>query len=572
MYNTSMGIIKTYFGLILVIILSIIVVIPILQPGFFSMHDDTQIGRVYEIGKALGDGMFPVRWVSDLGYGYGYPIFNFYSPFPYYIGGVLILLGFDALLATKLVFAFGILLSGATMYFFAKNFLGKTAGVVTSVFYMYFPYHAVNIYVRGALGELFAYAFIPVVFWGLYEISYSFRENTKFFNILKWIILSSVGIALVIISHNLSAYMLFMFISLFIIFTLFFTRKKIKLISYYFIAIFFGFIFSAFYSIPAIFEMQYTNVYSQVGGAADFRDHFICVGQLWDSVWGFGGSVKGCIDGMSFKLGKINILILCLSLILFIFLLYKKRIKNSLFIYSSFFFLLFSVFMLTEYSLFIWKLAPAISFLQYPWRFLNFSGFFLAVICGILILEIKYIFNRKIAVFFAAILLFLTIFYNAKLFKPQFLYALDSSYYTNPLYLRWNVSKISDEYMPRGFIKPKNANNVLREKIEIVKGNGSVEVLNVKTNLIFAKATLRQDSTLKFNIANFPSWKIYVNEKLYDYKRQNDGLYLELDRGEKNIKAIFEQTLIQKTGNAITIIGILMLIIGIIYTSKKQTA
>ena len=55
------------------------------------------------------------------------------------------------------------------------------------------------------------------------------------------------------------------------------------------------------------FEMGYTNVSSQVGGGADFKDHFVCLSQFWNSLWGFGGSTKGCIDGLSFRLGKIYV-------------------------------------------------------------------------------------------------------------------------------------------------------------------------------------------------------------------------------------------------------------------------
>ena len=71
--------------------------------GFFPIHDDTQVARVFGMGKALSDGVFPVRWIEDLGYGYGYPIFNFYAPLSYYFGGFLNILGFDALTSTKIM-------------------------------------------------------------------------------------------------------------------------------------------------------------------------------------------------------------------------------------------------------------------------------------------------------------------------------------------------------------------------------------------------------------------------------------------------------------------------------------
>ena len=134
-----MAFLRRNAGLFLIFLFSVFSILPFFHSGFFSMHDDTQVARVYEMGKALKDGMFPVRWVQDLGYGFGYPIFNFYSPLPYYIGGFLTLIGFDALLATKIVFLLGIIGAGISMYFLVNKFFGKPAGIAAAVIYVYFP-------------------------------------------------------------------------------------------------------------------------------------------------------------------------------------------------------------------------------------------------------------------------------------------------------------------------------------------------------------------------------------------------------------------------------------------------
>ena len=42
------------------------------------MHDVQQVARLQQMDKSLKAGQFPVRWVEDLGFGYGYPVFNFY--------------------------------------------------------------------------------------------------------------------------------------------------------------------------------------------------------------------------------------------------------------------------------------------------------------------------------------------------------------------------------------------------------------------------------------------------------------------------------------------------------------
>ncbi|KKQ34539.1 MAG: hypothetical protein US51_C0035G0007 [Microgenomates group bacterium GW2011_GWA2_37_6] len=112
-----------FWPLIILIIISLLTITPFLHSGFFPVHDDTQVQRVFEMRKALSDGMFPVRWVPDLGYGYGYPVFNFYAPLPYYIGGFIALAGIDVLLATKIMIAGVVFGSSFSMYLLAKEFM-----------------------------------------------------------------------------------------------------------------------------------------------------------------------------------------------------------------------------------------------------------------------------------------------------------------------------------------------------------------------------------------------------------------------------------------------------------------
>src|SRR3972149_4328987 len=116
-------------GFVVVLVLSYFAIAPLFIGGYFPVHDDTQVARVFTMQKSLRDGMFPVRWVSDLGYGYGYPIFNFYAPLAYYIGGFFNYLGFDSLVSTKIMMVLGILLAGIFMYILASRLFGKIGGI-----------------------------------------------------------------------------------------------------------------------------------------------------------------------------------------------------------------------------------------------------------------------------------------------------------------------------------------------------------------------------------------------------------------------------------------------------------
>src|SRR3990170_5624014 len=94
-----------YAAAALVIALTLPAMIPLFHRGYFSMHDDQQVVRLYELDRALAAGQFPARWVADLGFGFGYPLFIFYPPLVYYVGEIYhLLLGTSFIDSTKLVF------------------------------------------------------------------------------------------------------------------------------------------------------------------------------------------------------------------------------------------------------------------------------------------------------------------------------------------------------------------------------------------------------------------------------------------------------------------------------------
>ena len=103
------------------------------------------------------------------------------------------------------------------MYLLAREFWGELGGVISGLFYTYAPYHAIDVYVRGAVGEFWAMAFLPLVFYGLYKL---FRE--------KWwgVIVAALGFGGVILSHNLTAMMAMPFILLVAFILFIFSKSK----------------------------------------------------------------------------------------------------------------------------------------------------------------------------------------------------------------------------------------------------------------------------------------------------------------------------------------------------------
>lgn len=565
---------KNSFSIFMVLALSYWAVRPFFAPGFFSMHDNTQVARVYEMSQALLDGMFPVRWVSDLGYGYGYPIFNFYAPLPYYFGGFFLSFGMDALVSTKAMMILGVLLSSIFMYLLAKEFWGKVGGVVSALFYGYAPYHAVDTYVRGAVGEIFAYAFLPFLFYSLWKIYQKPRS--------RYVIFGAFGFAGVILSHNLITMMLapYLLIVLLLCGYALYKEKKTRSIRYPLCALLLGMGLSAFYWIPAILEIGYTNVQSQVGGGADFRDHFVCWQQLWNSPWGFGGSAPGCIaDGLSLKIGKMHIITAAIgALFTLIIPLRGKSYLNDIYHLSTkvwviFFSLLgifLSIFFMTELSLPAWEFFTPMSFIQYPWRFLVYASLFASFLAGSFVAPFASFCEKKLPtkhweIILAALSITAVLFVNIKFFAPQYTVLKNVSDYVSSPVLKWDVSKISDEYMPKGFNKPLTKGDVLFETFVVLEGDARLIKKEERTQRASVSVIALRESDVLIKKAPFPFWQVSLDGVSHPIKNTNRGIEVTVPYGTHTLDVFIRETSLEKVANAISLISLLTLLLGILY-------
>lgn len=287
-------------------------------------------------------------------------------------------------------------------------------------------------------------------------------------------IISSLGYAGVILSHNLTALMVTPFLAIYVLLLAIsaYRKKQKKTVIYLFYGMVFGIVISCFYWLPALTEMGSTNVLSVIGGGSNFLDHFVCVNQLWSSPWAYGGSAPGCVDGLSFMLGKLHILVSFASIVGLSLMVLLKKQKNYfekfLITIISFLGFIFSVFLTLEASKFIWQAVPAMAFFQFPWRFILMASFFSSLMAASFIWLISLLPVKRFFPHFtfeiSLVLIFALLFLNVKFFAPQELLRIDSNYYTNDYNLKWTTSKISDEYLPKDTRKPKSAKEALLNK------------------------------------------------------------------------------------------------------------
>ena len=582
---------KNFLGALVVIFIGVLAARTLIfQPGYFLMHDDLQMMRQLEMEKCFLDGQIPCRWVPDMGYGFGFPLFNFYPPLPYLVGEAIRLFGFSFAATAKINFALSLIVSGITMYLLAKEFFGRLGGVVSSAFYIWAPYHAVEIYVRGAMNENWALVFFPLIFLASYMLV---RENR---GKLRWMIILALSWFGLLTSHNLMVMIFTPFFAAWVILLLL-LYKNYKVLPHLVFSGIWSFGLAAFFTLPALVENGYTHVREQLGGYFEYSAHFVTIKQLFVSrFWGYGGSAWGVDnDGMSFSIGHIHwILITLLGLVIFVklTLIFRRTVKlNSFFAklrqHPLLFIVLFLVasgwgaaFMTHNRSTFIYKMFAFFQFVQFPWRFLTLVIFMFSFALG----AISLIFRSKNKVInfvgipfrliVLTVLIAFIILFNWNFFLPKggrMGPLSDGEKFSG---VAWELQSAAGawDYLP---ITAKTVPESFRSTVaDASSGQAKISNSQIGTSWLSFDADVESDAVIRLNQYAFPEWKVFLNQKQVSYfipeSEKWGRMYIRLLPGRYNVAAKFENTPIRRAGNVISLISWGLLVLLLIFVNKKH--
>ena len=197
--------------LLILLLTAGILSIPLLLPHSYGLAEDMyfHLSRIEGIAEGIKAGYFPVRdqlfWLKNYGYGAGY----FYADPFLYFPAALRLLGFSPLTAYKIFTVLCTFLSLGTFYLAARCISGKrAAGLAAAVLFGFCPYRCMSVFYRGAVGEMQAFIFLPLVVLGLYEMFCGTSRGWKIFALGFWGILSTHLISLVLTGCITAIYLL----------------------------------------------------------------------------------------------------------------------------------------------------------------------------------------------------------------------------------------------------------------------------------------------------------------------------------------------------------------------------
>lgn len=524
---------KSLVFILIAVLLSVPSFYLMLRHGIFSTQDFHYF-RLIEFDKCIKVLQIPCRWAPDSGAGFGEPLFNFYAQFSYLIGEIFHLASLQKIDSLKIVFILSLVLSGISMFLLSKKiWKNDLPALVSSTLYIYAPYRAVDVWVRGALPESFSFVLFPLI---ILEVENYLEKNKN-----KDLLLFSLLFGLLIITHNLSLILFSPFLAVWIIYK-YLQIRKLKPFINLFLGAIFSLLLTAFYILPVIFESQFININSTTVGYFDWRAHFVTIKQLFLSrFWGYGASTWGEEDGLSLSVGHVQWIIpLSISLFILIKRKFDKNAKDFIVLISIG---IFALFLTHNKSTPIWEFLSFMKYIQFPWRFLGIAVFAFSLATGF----ISKLFSKKVA-FIQVLLITITIVLNFQFFKPDIWYKVsDTDLETGSKWKESTFASIND-YWPRYGNAPSKTAWTESADVKLISKNSSAQIFSVQSH----------GKEVEFPIAYFPGWKLSYNGKIYDVNYDSNGLITASlpKEGSDIVTLKFENTPIRTLGNIVSLMSL----------------
>lgn len=537
---------KIFVPLTIFLIISPFIFLHFRSPHLFITHDGPfHIERTFNLLSSLKEGNFPPSWTNLYNSGFGSPIFLYLFPIPYVISVLIAFTGLDLVSVVKVDFIFWDLVAATGMYLWLRRGLAfsKTASLVGAIFYLYSPANIAQVFVRGSLREFAGAAIFPLV---LLEIK----------NLSEQVSLSKIGraallVAIFLLTDGITVVTFLPLILVYAAYLFFTSQRKFALTCSFAVSSLTALLIASCIYLPFIFEMKFLR-----GPTNYYLEHFVYWWQLFDYHWGFGFSLAGQNDSMSFQLGIINLVAAGLLIALF----FKKRLSLSVIDKLFLFLLVCYLFLIVEgpFSHLFWRLIPPLQLIQLPWRLLIPIVFIFSVIAASLVNKLKLTQKWVIIILISVCLVSFRYLRTNQIFVFEPGYLLKNS----------GDATAYHEFIP---IWRSNTSEFANfpNRVEVVSGEAVIENITEKNREYHFNLTSKNGTKVRLNALYYPGWKARINESetpitistnktrsLTDKRDLSGLMVITVPSGKHQISLFFTDTPVRRVGKWLSIIGV----------------
>lgn len=534
--------------LCLLILISLLPLISIFRKGTYESGDlSIHIKFAMQFFENLTQGNLQPEWIARHCGGYGCPVYIYLFALPYYIISVLHFIGFSFLTSAKLLLSITYVFSGIGMYVWLKNELNEKAGFIASVFYLFAPYHLIDLSFRVSIGELVSFAILPFSF---YLVMRSIETRRK-----KFFIMNGLSFALLILSHQVTSFICFPLLIIYGFYVLHRTKQNYTHIFPFLFSFIFGFMLSAFYWVPIILENKYI--------------YYVSHNQIIFSDWKYffyspvryGLLFQGHKGELYFNVGYIQWILIFLAPL--VILKGKLQREKKILLSASLFFFLAFFFMMLNISKPIWDAFPFLQNFQFSWRLMLEVSVFTSIMAGIILSKIK---RGEILALLIIVLIGSTIlnWSNRKVMPNVDDKALSAEkiFDESPGKPEINTPKWVDIYKPWIGKNPKSP-------IEFLTGKGSFLTLTreIQNHEYIVNATTNVN--IKENTFYYPGWELTANNHKIPINFNNKNypgiITFNLEKGLYKIDLKFKDTNDRFVTKVISGFSLLSLLVILLY-------
>ncbi len=497
---------RTYrFPLTPIIVIGIallVVLFPLFRSGFFVTDDgEWMVIRLSAFYQSLAGGQFPVRFLGRLNNSYGYPVANFLYPGFLYIGSLIHLAGVSFPDAVKIILGGSVVGAAGFLYASLRKKYAVFSSVVGTVSFVASPYLLYDLYTRGSVGEVLAI----------------FAAQLSVFAVLGSLpFLLSLGVALLIVSHNTAAVILTPGILAFIL-----TEKSPrKLLASFFL----GVGAASFFWIPALTEGRFVRfAATQV---SDPMGYFVTLKSAGLLGW---------------------VTVLSLGVLIHV---RRKIVTRDLFLWTL---VLFGMLLSLPVTAFLWKSEMLARLVQFPYRFLLLPVVFGPWVVSYVVEHLKgWHKGALVGVFFLICLVSLPIALSSVRYIERPL-----GYYTT----NEGTTNVANEYMPKWVDAVPAFRPV--DTLEIVSGDATLETRTFQTENMRTRITAREASIIQINKVYYPGWGVTIDGVLVplDYTNAKGIMRVEVPTGEHTLRVEFRETPLRFLADIASVVSLILAII-----------
>jgi hypothetical protein len=532
------------------------VVAPFFFLGNASGHDIAfHLSSWMDVAGQWRQGVFYPRWAEWANYGFGEPRFIFYPPASWILGAALgQILPWQAVPGSFIWLA--LVLTGASMYSLAREWMPTGDATRAAVFYAVNPYHLVVVYFRSDFAELLASALFPLV------VRYALCSGGPVPR--RAIVPLALAFAAFWLTNAPAAVVTTYSLVLLLVVLAVMRRSATPLLAGA-TAMLLGFLLAGFYILPAAFEQGWVNIAEALSSGLRPEQNFLFTStndpdhNLFNLlVSTIATALLAVTGGAAVAAHRLN----------------EPRYQEgqklwwaALALWAA------SVVLMLPVSAPAWRYLPKLRFVQFPWRWMLPLGVSFGVLVAAAIRE------RRVRWLWTALLAASLVGVSDYLVRHAWWDTEDTPVLRAAI-RQGRGYEGTDEYAPRGIdrtdlpaveplvdIAPADDAGSPEDRSSLARIR--VERWQAETKLIDVEA--QQPVTLELRLLNYPAWQAEVNGKpaLTRSLPDTGQMLVTVPSGHSRVRVRFTRTADRSAGILLSI-GAGLLLVGLALANRRR--